>query len=235
MSAHFEELDFSPTPMGDLILRRRRILSIDTDVLEVKLGEEFLMSSLFNVGERALATLGLAANPGADLDVVVGGLGLGYTAVTALKDPRVRRLHVVEALEPVIRWHRTGLVPLGKALVSDPRCSLELADFFTFARGLGPLAERQFDVILLDIDHSPAALLSTAHGGFYTAEGLGQAAQRLRAGGVFALWSDDKPDPAFQEALATAFAESRAEIVEFDNPLQDRTATCTIYVARVAS
>ena len=55
MSASFEELDFRPTPMGVLSLRRRRRPSSDIDVYEIKLGDEFLMSSLFTVAEIALA------------------------------------------------------------------------------------------------------------------------------------------------------------------------------------
>lgn len=231
MSALFEELDHVETPMGELSLRRRKILSIDTDVLEVKLGEEFLMSSLFTVGERALAQFALAAHPGSELDVVVGGLGLGYTAMTVLKDPRVRSLKVVEALTPVIDWHRRGLAPLGPTLCEDHRTDLVEGDFFAFVRGAAPLKGATFDLILLDIDHSPAALLSPAHRGFYTPEGLAQAAQRLRPGGVFAMWSDASPDPDFLAALGSTFVRVRPEVVEFDNPLQARKASCTIYLA----
>ncbi len=61
MSARFEELDYQPTPMGDLTLRRRREPTLDVDVYEVKLGDEYLMSSLFTVAEEELARLGLAA------------------------------------------------------------------------------------------------------------------------------------------------------------------------------
>lgn len=234
MSALFQELDHVETAMGELSLRRRRILSIDTDVVEVKLGEEFLMSSLFTAGERALAQFALAAHPGGDLDVVVGGLGLGYTAVAALKDPRVRSLKVIEALAPVIDWHRRGLVPLGSTLCEDRRSDLVEGDFFAFARGEGPLEGASFDIILLDIDHSPAALLSSAHEGFYTPEGLAGVARRLRPGGVFAMWSDAAPDAAFQAALRSAFVQARAEVVEFDNPLQQCLASCTIYLAQGA-
>ncbi|GDY79882.1 hypothetical protein SAV31267_093670 [Streptomyces avermitilis] len=87
---------------------------------EVKLGDEYLMSSLFTAGEVELARLGLAELPDGPLDVAVGGLGLGYTARTALDDPRVRSLIVVDALAEVIDWHRRGLVPLGAGLASDP-------------------------------------------------------------------------------------------------------------------
>jgi hypothetical protein len=74
MSLYFEELDYRPTPIGALSLRRRRELSLGVDVFEIKLGDEYLMSSLFTASEIALARLGLAESSGADLDVVVAAL-----------------------------------------------------------------------------------------------------------------------------------------------------------------
>lgn len=91
MSARFEEIDWRPTAMGDISLRRRRDPASDTDVYEVKLGDEFLMSSLFTTGEIALAELGLAKLPCTELDIAVGGLGLGYTAEAVLDDPGCAR------------------------------------------------------------------------------------------------------------------------------------------------
>ncbi len=90
MSIFFEELDFRPTPMGVLSLRRRRSLTSGLDVYEIKLGDEFLMSSAFTVAEIELARLGLAALDRTGLDVVVGGLGLGYTASAVLENPNVQ-------------------------------------------------------------------------------------------------------------------------------------------------
>src|SRR3954451_4571226 len=98
MPRDFEELDFQPTPLGDLSLRRRRIRALDDlEVFEVKLGEAFLMSSLFTVVEVALAQLGLAPLGAGPLEVVVGGLGLGYTAAAALDHESVGALLVVDA------------------------------------------------------------------------------------------------------------------------------------------
>ena len=238
MAALFEELDYRPTAMGPISLRRRRILSLDVDVFEVKLGDEFLMSSLFTKGEEALATLGLAAVDGDGLDVVVGGLGLGHTARAALEDERVRSVRVVEALEPVIDWHRRGLVPLGAGLAGDPRCAFVEGDFFAMAAGEAGFDAaapgRRFDAVLLDIDHSPGALLHARHGGFYGPEGLCRLARWVRPGGVFAMWSDAGPEEPFLAALRAVFASAKAQVVTFDNPLHDREASCTIYVARVA-
>ncbi len=128
--ARFEELAWRETSMGAVSLRRRREPVLDVDVYEVKLGHEFLMSSLFTVAEVELARLGLARVEGDQLDVVVGGLGLGYTARAVLDDPRVRSLVVVEALADVIEWHNRGLLPDAAGLTSDPRVRLVQADFF---------------------------------------------------------------------------------------------------------
>jgi hypothetical protein len=75
MSLDFEELDYRPTPIGALSLRRRRELTLGVDVFEIKLGDEFLMSSLFTASEIALARLALAALPNPDLTSSLGGWG----------------------------------------------------------------------------------------------------------------------------------------------------------------
>jgi spermidine synthase len=238
MSADFEELDYRRTPMGELSLRRRRVLSLKgREVFEVKLGDDFLMSSLFSEGEVALARLGLAGMEAAELDVVVGGLGLGYTAGAALDFPGVRSVLVIEALADVIRWHQKGLVPLGAKLAADARCRLVNGDFFALALSVGEGFDhdepgRRFHAILLDVDHSPRNLLHARHGALYEPAGLRRVAQYLHPGGVFALWSDDPPDEDFQRALAAVFSTSRAHVVAFHNPLLNRDAANTVYVAR---
>src|SRR5690606_35795971 len=113
MGLQFQEIDFKPTPLGDLVLRRRRLPHFpDEDIYEIKLGDEYLMTSIFHESERELARLALKKTKADSLDVVVGGLGLGYTAVAALEDARVKSLAVVDYLEPVIEWHRNKVVPL---------------------------------------------------------------------------------------------------------------------------
>ncbi|MFD5517442.1 spermidine synthase [Streptomyces sp. NPDC127066] len=237
MSARFEEIDWRPTPMGEISLRRRRDPLSGDDVYEVKLGDEYLMSSLFTTGEVELTRIGLAELPEAPLDVVVGGLGLGYTARTALDDPRVRSLIVVDTLAEVIDWHRRGLVPLGAGLASDPRCRLVRGDFFAMTtgepRGLDPETPgRRFHAILLDVDHSPRHVLHPDHAVLYTRTGLTALAELLHPGGVFALWSNDPPDQEFGSVLAEVFTDTAAHVVDFDNPLQGGTAANTVYVAR---
>ena len=235
MAARFEELAWRDTGMGVISLRRRLEPTLQVDVYEVKLGDEFLMSSLFTVAEVALARLGLAETAGDRLDVVVGGLGLGCTARTALEDDRVGSLLVVEALAEVIDWHRQGLLPDAAALTGDPRTRLVHGDFFALTRGDGYDPDqpgRRFHAVLLDIDHTPSHVLHPSHAAFYTADGLRALAGHLHPGGVFALWSDDPPDPGFLTLLAEVFGSARAEVVGFANPLTGGTSANTVYLAR---
>jgi spermidine synthase len=232
VSARFEEIDWQSTPMGELVLRRRWDPVVEQDVYEIKLGDEFLMSSLFTVAEQELARLGLAELGGQGLDVAVGGLGLGYTAATVLEDSRVRSLVVIDTLAGVIDWHERGLIPSGERLAADPRCTMVHADFFALARASesGPPANR-YHAVLVDIDHSPRHLLHPDHADLYGSEGLRCLREHLHPGGVFALWSNDPPDAEFVAALESGFHAVRAEVITFANPLQRREATATVYLA----
>ena len=233
MSKRIEELGWSPTPIGEVSLRRRRDPISGEDIFEVKLGDEFLMSSLFTAAEIEVARLALARLDRPEIDVAVGGLGLGYTAQEVLADPRVRELVVVDALESVIDWHQRGLVPVGPVLTTDPRCRFVHGDFFAMSDGTGfdPTQEhRLFDAIVVDIDHSPRHLLADGSAGFYGVEGTRRLARHLKPGGVYSLWSNDPPDEAYLAILRQVFVDVSAEVVTFPNPLQDRDATNTVYV-----
>ncbi|MBS3809879.1 MAG: spermidine synthase [Desulfobacterales bacterium] len=231
----FEELDYRKTPMGELVLRRRRILSLDgLTVYEVKLGDKYLMSSMFHASEEALAKTALDSLSGDDWDVVVGGLGLGYTAAAALEYYQVKRLVVIEALKPVIDWHKRNLVPNSEILTRDPHCIFHNADFFELARtsGFDPdAAGCKFDAILLDIDHSPEFLLTAGHTDFYTPEGMQRLASFLKPGGVFALWSNDPPHDKFIRMLSGVFDRAEGRVIEFENPLQATASANGIYIA----
>ncbi len=237
MKKMFEELAYHQTAIGDLTLRRKHIAMLgDLEVYEVKLGEAFLMSSLFHVVEDALSDLGLRELDGIACDVVVGGLGLGYTAVAALAHANVRSLTIVEYLQPVIGWHQQGMVPLGEKLTSDARCQFLQGDFFGLAASPGGFeAGRKYHAVLLDIDHSPQNLLHEPNATFYKPAGLRQMAEHLHPGGVFAMWSDDAPDQDFMEALSEAFPTTRAEVVRFANPMAGGESASTVYIARKSS
>ena len=235
----FEELAHEQTPLGELTLRRRHEPAVGVDVFEVKLGDEFLMSSLFTVAEEALSDLGLAAVPaGRDgLDIVVGGLGprlhrSGRPARRARRDDDGRgcpaRRH---------RLARAATPPgVGGARRRPPHAPG--AGRLLRPRARGPRSEGvlpvPLDAILLDVDHSPTFTLDPSHADLYTVEGLRRLAAHLRPGGVFALWSDDPPEESFLEALRTVFARVEGHTVAFDNPITGGTSRNGVYVAVLA-
>ena len=236
MSRAFEELDRRATPMGEISLRRRFHPVLEVDVFEAMLGDEHLMSNIFTVAEEALATLALDEVTGTEgLDVLVGGLGLGYTAKAALDDPRVRAVHVIEAIDAVIDWHRAGLLPLSEELVADPRCHFVHGDFFaTVAAGDGfaTSAPERFHAVIVDIDHTPHHHLHPSHATFYEPDGLRRLAALLQPGGVYGLWSDDPPDDGYVAVVEQVFDRCTAHEVWFPNPFTGGEASNSVYVAR---
>ena len=234
----FEELDFQNTPLGEISLRKRSEPRLD-DILvyEVKMNEEFLMSSLFVEAELQLAHLGLAELTDDKLDVIVGGLGLGYTAFAVLENKKVATLKVIDVMAPVIDWHKRELVPMGAELNADDRCELVLGDFFALStadtNGFGEANnDQKVHAVLLDIDHTPDFWLTASNHSFYSQEGLSAMADKIHPGGVFALWSDDMPDERFTQLLDSVFDTSSAHVVTFPNPYTKSESSNTVYVAK---
>lgn len=232
-----EEIAYHQTPLGELTLRRRaEPLLQGREVFEVKLGDGYLMSSLFTESEKQLAYLGLAGLEG-PLDVAVGGLGLGYTAAAALENSAVSSLLVIDLFPEVIGWHEGGLLPLGRVLAEDKRCELRQGDFFGLAMERLDIfdASRKFDAVLLDIDHSPKHFLDERNGAFYRAEGLQKLRSQLKPGGAFALWSNDAADEGFARHLESAFGTASLHNIEFPNPYTNSISVNSVYVARNAA
>lgn len=219
---NIEILAYEDTPLGPLCLRRRELLAEPgTFVTEVTLDHEFLMSSYNNDSERVIATRSVELHGGGSLKALVGGLGLGYTAYELLRQNGVASVEVVEYLPSVIDWIRDGLVPLSEELSAASQLQLTAGDIY------GRLAaepRQQFDLIVIDVDHSPSDQLGGADHGFYTPEGLQRAKAHLRPGGVLAVWSYAESS-SFADALRSAFARVHVEPVTALNTLVDYEQT----------
>lgn len=233
MATSFEILADCESALGALMLRRRIPISMPgTWIYEVKLNGNFLMSSLVRTSEEELVHLALPLLDGGDWRVLVGGLGLGYTAAAVLDSPDVESVEVVEYLPEVIRWHEEGMVPLGGRLRADERCGLVQGDCFERIR---TTAAASFDAVLIDIDDGPDELLSDRHESFYTVDGLRGARRSLRPGGVFGLWTSRERNEMFLDRLRQAFGNGDAHEVDFHNPLLSLDEVNTIYLAQALS
>jgi spermidine synthase len=225
----FEILAYESTPLGMLCLRRRELLSEPgTVVTEVTLNHEFLMSSYHTASERALSNVALEMFSDQEVQVLVGGLGLGYTAAEALACDRVGLVEVVELLPQVIDWLDQGLIPLADSLKGNPRLKISQDDVY---KRLWQPPEKQFDLILIDVDHSPEDQLDEANNSFYTEAGLNRAKQHLTQDGLLGVWSYAESSP-FADALNKVFREVRIEPVTFLNTHINETVTDWLFFAR---
>lgn len=225
----FEILDYRDTPLGPLCLRRRELLAErGTIVTEVTLNHEFLMSSYNTASERALAEHALRLHPGAELKVLVGGLGLGYTAREVLRSPRVARVEVVEFLPEVIVWLEQGLLPLSGELSADERLQAVEGDVYQL---LSEPPRVTHDLIIIDVDHNPDEVLHAANQRFYEIEGLKRARDHLAPGGVLAVWSSSE-SPSFARALEEVFVFVHVEPVIWHNELIDEEQRDDLFLAR---
>lgn len=226
--SHLEIVDWQETKLGTLCLRRRVLEDPREVISEITIDEDFLMSSHLTLSERTLSERALALHQGEGLEVLVGGLGLGYTAHQALKCDRVAALEVVEFLPEVIGWTERELIPLASELKRDAR--LEIVEDDVYARLLAPPRER-YDLILIDVDHAPDAPLGGSSAAFYAQEGLTKARLHLREGGVLGLWSYAEHSP-FEATLRRVFSEVHVEPVTVLNDLIGEDQTDWLFFAR---
>lgn len=207
----------SQTLLGKVELRRRWSLALEQNVLEIFINSNLMMSSAVHVSEDALAERGLAESVSGDLKVLIGGLGLGFTARRVLAEERVRSVAVVELLTPIIEWHREGVIPWSSELLSDERLELIEEDFFSYlARPAVPAS--LFDVILVDIDDGPDDVWHSAHAAFYSQAGLESALSHVHPGGVLAFWFAIQPSEAFLRLFGQVVDKARVEPVVFYDP-----------------
>ncbi|MGV9854205.1 spermidine synthase [Streptomyces sp. NPDC003442] len=200
-------------PYGEVVLRRRGGGGPSADaVFEIIANGCFLMDTSDGRSERLLIRAALDALP-ADRPspaLLIGGLGVGFSLVEAVAEPRWGRIAVVEREAAVIDWHRAGpLAAVTAGALADPRTEVVHADLVEWLR-TGP---RIYDALCLDIDNGPDWTVTEDNDGLYSPTGLAACAARLAPGGVLAVWSA-QPSPAFEESLRNAgFTQVRTEEV----------------------
>ncbi len=201
----WEHIDTAKAPGGgELRLSRRG------DEFSIRLGRTELMNSRLSGSEEALATLsreriGERARP----QVLIGGLGMGFTLRAALEAFGAdARIVVAELVPAVVAWARGPMAQLFGDSLTDPRVAIEETDVGRLMRG----GKAAYDAILLDVDNGPEGLTRPENDALYGPAGLGRAKAALRPGGVLAVWSAF-PDPRFTQRLKKAgFAVEEAKV-----------------------
>ena len=182
------------TERGEIVLRRRGAHH------EIISNGVFLMDTRGGASERLLVTAALARVPRESVDLLIGGLGVGFSLIHAVRETAAAHIDVVEIEPVIIGWHRKHLRSLTESSIADARVRIIEADLADWLR----TADRDYDVICLDTDNGPNWLVFEANEGLYSDAGLDLIGSRLRPDGVVAVWSA-AADPAFEARLRARF------------------------------
>ena len=202
------------TDHGSVMIRRR------DDVTELIVNGVFAMDSAEVGSEEALAD---AVGPDRRR-VLVGGLGLGYTAARLLARG-VAELDVVELAKPLIDWARAGVTDQLGRLATDPRVRLHHADIVDFVSA----HPGSWDAICLDVDNGPTFLIHQANERVYRPEILRRFWTRLAPGGVLLVWCE-QPTPGLWATLKDLDPDTRETILPTFRG--ERTFNYALYACR---
>jgi len=190
----WEEIDRATVPGQKgmvTLLKRGTEFSIRTPETE-------LMNSRVHGSEDALAELTCSRlKKQTGVNMLIGGLGMGYTLAAALgqTDPDAS-ITVSELIPAVVQWNRDGLGHLAHNPLNDSRVSVQTRDVADIIRE----KKSAWDAILLDVDNGPAGLTSKANDRLYSESGLKAAFHALCSNGIMAVWSS-AIDEAFTRRL----------------------------------
>lgn len=182
----WHELGRAKVGNDELVLSRRG----DEHVIRLRGAE--LMNSRSHASEEALARLGCAGlSRVAGARVLIGGLGMGFTARAALDVlPSDAHVRIVELVPEIVTWNREHLADLARRPLDDPRVEVCIDDV---AAAIGE-RESHWHAILLDVDNGPDAFTAPANAKLYGLKGLIASRRALVRGGALAVWSvaDDR-------------------------------------------
>lgn len=202
------------TEHGEIALRRRG------EVIELVVNGVFAMDSVEVSSELALADAA-GSPPGR---VLVGGLGLGYTAARLL-DAGADLVRVVELAQPLLDWAKSGITEQLRVVASDPRVELVCADIVDAVVA----AEAGWDAILLDVDNGPSFLIHDHNQQVYSEDFLTRCRTLLSPQGVLAIWCETA-SPALEVTLRRVFGEVSPIAVEVNR--EGHCFDYTLYRAR---
>ena len=211
--------------LGELVVRRRG--TGRSAVHELIVNGTFLMDSVDVSTERLLADAALAALDGDRQRVLVGGLGLGFTAAALLASPRVAAVTVVEIEPLLIRWLKDGVVPPPDGLWDDDRLTVSPGDV---VEALADRPADHLDAVLLDVDNGPDFLVHETNARVYDVGVISTAARAVREGGVVAVWSSHR-SPELRRVLDETVGPCAEHLQRVQRGGRD--LEYALYVARV--
>ncbi len=220
----YVEVARAESERGELVLRRR-IEERTADALELRVNGVFVMDTRQTSSEieLAAAALELVEDP---RDVVVAGLGLGFTTQRVLVDRRVERVMVVEVEPALVGWMRDGTVPHGPSVLADKRVHIVDADIVMAVRE----ATSTYDLVLLDVDNGPGYLVHDSNSPIYEHDFIASTLRIINPGGALVVWSAN-PARELEAVMEQVFGN--CTVHRYDVLLQERPEEYLLYLSRV--
>ena len=201
---------------GELVLLRRG------DELQVVCDGTFLIAGSNERSSRALVTAARLQLPARPLDVLIGGLGMGFALDEALDLPGVRSVTVAEYEPLIVEWFARHMRERAARAERDTRSRIVVADVHDLL-----VAGPRYDLIALDSDNGPEWLVRDDNARLYDPGGVALVAAAVHDDGVVVFWSPDRYD-AFELTLAASF--ERVETVGATDVVDGRALDYTMYV-----
>jgi len=215
---------------GELQLQRRG------EEYEIIYNGIFLMATYNGASEKAAISdaLEIVTSFGErSVNVLMGGLGVGYSLQEALAWKQVTRVTLAEIEPAIIRWNRGILKIINQNALYDPRTNLLNSDFREVLRNQAKAAlndtSRKYQVVMVDTDNGSSWLSLPSNAFFYSTDGLQLINNCLHPGGVACFWSSRREEP-FEEQLKKEFCQ-----VSFRRVKEKTGQEGCYYLARRAS
>lgn len=209
-----EILDRCETSRGELILQQRG------SEYEIISNGTFLMATYNGESERVLVRAALAAVDGVAENILIGGLGVGFSLQEALRSPHVARVEVVEIEPKIIEWNQSRLGSVARAAMADGRTAIRQQDVLDWLR-----TDALYDAVCLDVDNGSDWTVFEENHGLYTSAGLTAIYDHVRPGGAVSFWNA-RHDAAFLQRLRRQFGHVAVTTVPHPTGLPD-----VVYVA----
>lgn len=177
-----------------------------------------LMNGEYHASEDQLGRLAGLLARAPHPEILVGGLGLGYTLASLLETLNQEtgltgaRVTVAERSGAVLRWFGTHISPhlLAAQSVSVRLVESDVADHLDM--------DQRWDAIVLDVDNGPEALSTPSNAALYSEHGLARCWDNLAPSGHVLLWAGFEDVSFVDRARVAGFSVARQSI-----PLRNRS------------
>lgn len=144
-----------------------------------------LMNSCWHRSEAELARIAGWCLPKLNPQILIGGLGLGYTLAAFLEEFNDKAQYTVsEQSLDVLNWYNKFYKKIVLREFDDSSVrfiNMDIQDVINNSNS--------YDLIILDVDNGPDPISGGRNGELYTLTGLQKIKSKLREGGALLLWS----------------------------------------------